>query len=138
MRGLILIALLLVAAACSAGMRRDDERVAYLKAIRRRLAPLHVKLGKPKPRDWLHAHKETGHIFGMKHCTVYDCGMCGSNNREESDRRPAWLCPECVAKVGWGFGEDPAARFEALRAFYAKHGFKREAAFMQTSLDALK
>ena len=43
------------------------------------------------------ATHETGHMFSMLHCTAYECCMCGSNHREESDRRPVYLCPECTA-----------------------------------------
>jgi archaemetzincin len=45
---------------------------------------------------------ETGHMFSMRHCTAYECVMAGSNNLEESDRHPLWLCPECFAKLAWG------------------------------------
>ena len=40
---------------------------------------------------------ETGHMFTLLHCTAYECNMCGSNNREESDCRPIALCPVCWA-----------------------------------------
>ena len=38
------------------------------------------------------ATHETGHMFSMLHCILYQCNMCGSNHREESDRRPIFLC----------------------------------------------
>ena len=72
---------------------------------------------------------ETGHMFGVHHCQAYDCVINGSNSLAESDRRPLALCPECLKKFRWNIGFDVPARYEALRAFYEKHGFKEEAAF---------
>ena len=63
------------------------------------------------------ATHETGHMFSIQHCTKYECNMCDSNNREESDRRPLEVCPECVAKICWATAADPAERFRKLAAF---------------------
>jgi archaemetzincin len=41
------------------------------------------------------AMHETGHMFGIRHCTAYECGMNGSNHSEERDRQPVEFCPEC-------------------------------------------
>ena len=84
------------------------------------------------------AAHETGHMFSMEHCIAYQCGMCGSNHREESDRRPLWLCPECMAKVCWATGADPAARYEKLAAFCNANGLKAEEEFYRKSLATLR
>ncbi len=63
------------------------------------------------------ASHETGHMFSMQHCTLYECNMCGSNHREEADRRPLWLCPHCLAKLCHATGADPVKRFKDLAAF---------------------
>jgi len=76
---------------------------------------------------------EAGHMFSMYHCTKYECVMCGSNNREESDRRPLWCCPECVAKVCWATGADPVERYDKLAEFCRANGFQTEAAFFEKS-----
>ena len=81
---------------------------------------------------------ETGHMFGMQHCIAYECNMCGSNNREEADRRPIQLCPECVAKLWWATGTDPLGRYERLASFCAKQGLKPEYEFYQRLIDKLK
>ncbi len=81
---------------------------------------------------------ETGHMFSIKHCTAYECTMCGSNNRNESDRRPIYACPECLAKVCYATKADAKKRYENLKQFCDKHGFKEEAKFFQLSLDKLK
>ncbi len=63
------------------------------------------------------AAHETGHMFSIQHGILYQCGMCGSNHQQESDRRPLWFCPECDAKVWLATGADPVERYEKLEAF---------------------
>jgi archaemetzincin len=80
---------------------------------------------------------ELGHMFSMYHCILYECNMCGSNHMEESDRRPVWLCPECLAKTCWATGVQPAARFRKLAEFCKKHGFTAEQEFYEKSVKEL-
>lgn len=80
---------------------------------------------------------ETGHMFSLLHCTAYECCMCGSNHREEADRRPLWLCPECMAKVCWATKTDPAVRYRKLAEFCKEHGLKSEEAFYNKSAAVL-
>ncbi len=84
------------------------------------------------------ATHETGHMFSMHHCTAYECNMCGSNSRAESDRRPLICCPECMAKVCWATRTDPVERYEKLVAFCEEHGLKAEAACYRKSLEVLR
>lgn len=84
------------------------------------------------------ATHETGHMFSMQHCTAYECNMCGSNNRSESDRRPLAMCPECSAKLAWGMRIEPASRFARLAAWCAKRGLASEAAFYRESTATLR
>ncbi len=81
---------------------------------------------------------ETGHMFSMRHCTAYECVMCGSNNREESDRRPVWLCPECVAKISWATQTPLTVRYERLVELAEAQGFDQEAAHFRRSIRALQ
>jgi archaemetzincin len=81
---------------------------------------------------------ETGHMFSMRHCTAYECVMAGSNNLEESDRHPLWLCPECFAKLAWAARLDPIARYQSLLAFSEQHGLRVEAELYRRSLAALE
>jgi archaemetzincin len=83
------------------------------------------------------ATHEMGHMLSMLHCTAYECNMCGSNHREESDRRPLALCPECVAKIWWAARTDPIERYRKLAAFCRAHGLEAEQRFYEKSLDAL-
>ena len=83
------------------------------------------------------ATHETGHMFSMNHCIRYECNMCGSNHREESDRRPIALCPECVAKVAWATGADLAPRYRKLAEFARAQGLVKEAEFCERSIEAL-
>jgi archaemetzincin len=84
------------------------------------------------------ASHETGHMFSMMHCTLYECNMCGSNHRAESDRRPLALCPHCLAKLCYATGAEPEKRFEKLIAFCKAHGLKPEQEFYEKSLAALR
>lgn len=80
------------------------------------------------------ASHETGHMFSMQHCTLYECNMCGSNHREEADHRPLWLCPHCLAKLCYATGADPVKRFKDLAAFSKRAGLKPEQEFYEKSL----
>ena len=50
-------------------------------------------------RTAMTATHETGHMFGIRHCIAYQCGMNGSNHSDERDRQPLEFCPECQAKL---------------------------------------
>jgi len=84
------------------------------------------------------ATHETGHMFSMLHCTAYECNMCGSNHRVESDRHPLWLCPVCLAKLTWATGVEPVGRYERLAAFCKENRFVEEAEFFQKSIAVLQ
>jgi len=81
---------------------------------------------------------ELGHMFGIAHCIAYQCVMNGTNNLDETDRRPLHLCPECLAKVLWATGADPVTRCGKLADFCRSHGLDAEADFYQRSLQALQ
>lgn len=76
-------------------------------------------------RTAMTATHETGHMFGIRHCIAYQCGMNGSNGSSERDNQPLEFCPECQAKVWWTCGLDPLQRSRALAAVARKHGFDR-------------
>jgi archaemetzincin len=83
------------------------------------------------------AMHETGHMFGMHHCTAYRCNMAGVNSLEESDAQPTWLCPECLAKLSWATGSSPDAHLRRMQAFSRTAGFKAEESHYAKSLAAL-
>jgi archaemetzincin len=83
------------------------------------------------------ATHETGHMFSMFHCTLYECNMCGSNHREEADRRPIALCPECAAKLWWITGCEPVGRYRKLAGFCKEQGLEKERAAYEKSIEAL-
>lgn len=66
---------------------------------------------------------ETGHMFGIGHCTYFECLMNGSNHLQEADRRPAFLCPVDLRKLMWSVGFDPRERYRELGEFYEEAGF---------------
>jgi archaemetzincin len=83
------------------------------------------------------AAHETGHMLTMQHCTKFECNMCGSNNLSESDRRPVEVCPECLAKICWATGCDPAERFRKLAEFCKQQGLEPQRQFYERLHDAV-
>lgn len=88
-------------------------------------------------RTLLVAIHETGHMFGIQHCTTSECGMNGSNNLEESDRAPMAFCAECDMKLWWACGLSPAARYTALADFAKARGLTRDEADWRKRAEAL-
>lgn len=80
---------------------------------------------------------ETGHMFGLSHCTFFECVMCGSNNLAEADGRPMHICPVCLRKLHSSIHFDILSRYRALLAFDEKHGLKDEAAWVKKRLERL-
>lgn len=72
---------------------------------------------------------ETGHMLGILHCKLYECGMNGSNNRQESDRQPLEFCPECQAKIYWTCNAVPRKRLTELRDLMAKYKLEEASVF---------
>ena len=75
------------------------------------------------------ATHETGHMLSMWHCTAHECNLCGANSREESDRRPLALCPQCLAKLLWATRCDAVRRFVRLEQFCQNNGLTRAAEY---------
>ena len=88
-------------------------------------------------RTAMTATHETGHMFGIRHCIAYQCGMNGSNHSDERDRQPIEFCPECQAKLWWTCGLEPLARSRALEAVARKYAFERVAADFAKQSEAL-
>jgi archaemetzincin len=76
-------------------------------------------------RTVMTATHETGHMFGIRHCTAWKCGMNGANSLSERDGQPLEFCAECQPKLWWTLGLDPLKRSRALEALARKHGFDR-------------
>ena len=88
-------------------------------------------------RTAMTATHETGHMFGIRHCIAYQCGMNGSNHSDERDRQPLEFCPECQAKLWWTCNLDPLARSRALASVARKHAFERVTADFEKQSKAL-
>lgn len=103
--------------------RNGDPKVEFEKVLRRTLKT---------------ASHETGHMFTIYHCVAYDCNMCGCNSLEEADRRPLYMCPECLGKVILATGCEPVQRFESLRSFCQRNGLQEDADFYNRCIQKLK
>ncbi len=80
---------------------------------------------------------ETGHMFGMRHCTKYECMMSGTNHLGETDRRPLDACPECTAKICWMSDISMTERYRQLISFCTKNGLAAEAMEFEKKLRAV-
>ncbi len=83
------------------------------------------------------ATHETGHMFGMNHCTAWECNMAGSNSLEEADRGTLALCPECLPKLLWATGGNARRHLERLAEFSRTNGLADEARFYAQELEAI-
>jgi archaemetzincin len=81
---------------------------------------------------------ETGHMFGLAHCTFFNCLMNGSNHLAESDRRPLHVCPVCLRKLHWSIGFDVLERYAALERTNRGAGFSDEADWLSRRIQALR
>ena len=81
---------------------------------------------------------ETGHMFGLAHCTYFNCLMNGSNHLVEADRRPLHLCPVCLRKLQWSIGFDVLKRYSALEGICRVNGFTDEADWLTRRLKNLQ
>jgi archaemetzincin len=70
---------------------------------------------------------EAGHIFGIQHCTAFECVMNGSNSLSESDRAPLEPCHECLHKLAFALRLRPLQRYAELGRFYEEHGLSEDA-----------
>jgi len=81
---------------------------------------------------------ETGHMFGLAHCTFFNCLMNGSNHLAESDRRPLHLCPVCLRKLQWNIGFDVLERYTALERANRAAGFIDEADWFNSRIKNMR
>jgi archaemetzincin len=77
---------------------------------------------------------ETAHMFGLCHCTAFECLMNGSNSLDETDRSPGELCPVCLRKLAWNLRFDVRRRYARLREVYAREGLTELARWTEARL----
>lgn len=81
---------------------------------------------------------ETGHMFGMMHCTSYLCNMNGSNNLAEFDNQPLYLCPVCLSKLQKSTNFDVCERYDSLLEFYKGCRFKEDCKWLMARQQIIK
>jgi archaemetzincin len=81
---------------------------------------------------------ETSHMFGLAHCTFFNCLMNGSNHLAESDRRPLHLCPVCLRKLQSSIGFDVLERYSAMERVARANGFADEADWLSRRIKTLR
>jgi len=80
---------------------------------------------------------ETGHIFGIEHCTAFECVMNGSNSLSESDRLPIEPCHECLHKLAFALRLQPSPRYQELAHFYEELGLSEDARWIRERIGSL-
>jgi len=78
---------------------------------------------------------ETSHMFGIQHCTFFNCLMNGSNHLDESDRRPLHLCPLDLRKLHYSIGFNVEHRYRLLLEFSRSAGFRDEVRWLEKRLE---
>lgn len=81
---------------------------------------------------------ETAHMFGIAHCTFFQCLMNGYNHLAESDARPLHLCPVDLRKLYESVGFDIIERYQRLQDFYERGGLEDEAQWVNRRLARLR
>jgi archaemetzincin len=84
------------------------------------------------------ATHETGHMFGLDHCTKNRCNMDGSNSLEESLKQPLWLCPECLCKICYCLHLKEEAHLQGLLDFWKARNEPLMVEVYEKMLKALK
>jgi len=72
---------------------------------------------------------EIAHMFSLRHCTLYNCNLNGSNSLEELDGNPLYICPNCLSKLTWSLQYNPLQRYTNLHEFCKENGLVNEAEF---------
>lgn len=80
---------------------------------------------------------ETAHVLGIRHCIAYECVMCGSNTREESDKRGLVFCPLCMEKLLWNTGVSVKEHLTRLFKVSRSLGLTKESKFFAECLELL-
>lgn len=81
---------------------------------------------------------EIGHMFGMMHCISYLCNMNGSNNLEEFDNQPIYLCPVCLKKLQYSTKFNVKDRYQNLFHFYEKSNFTQQGKWLKGRMENLE
>jgi len=81
---------------------------------------------------------ETSHMFGLAHCTFFNCLMNGSNYLAESDHRPLHLCPVCLRKLQWSIGFDVLERYSAMERVARADSFVDEADWLSHRIKTVR
>jgi len=140
------------------GLARLQQRVGVFSFIRHTpqviISAQHITGTLQAQRDYLGAqllHRalktllhEVGHMFGLKHCTWYNCLMRGNNGEGvEHQLNYLHLCPVCLRKLHWNIGFDIPTRYARLLNIFQEYetthpDFTRDCAFLQQRLKELE
>jgi len=81
---------------------------------------------------------EVLHIFGVTHCTAFECCMNESNNWEDDFAIPIHLCPICLRQLEYVCSFDAIKRWTDLLAFFQKHAQDDEVEIITAQLQSIQ
>jgi predicted Zn-dependent protease len=81
---------------------------------------------------------QSSHVFGIRDCKGFLCGMNPSGSLAMQDATPLYFCPECEQKIWWVCDCDPTQRYTALIEFATAHGLTTEATYWEKCLTAIE
>lgn len=129
------------------GLASLSERVGVFSFIRH--TPDQQKPPAVREGEMLHDSMKTmlheiGHMFGLKHCTFFNCLMRG-NNGKGIEHQPNYLhlCPVCLRKLHSSTGFDVPEHYAGLLRNFEPYeataaGFQRDCEFLRRRLAALQ
>ncbi|CDW79333.1 archaemetzincin-2 isoform x1 [Stylonychia lemnae] len=72
---------------------------------------------------------EIGHMYGLTHCTFYECIMNGFNSFQEQKRFKRYLCPVCLRKLQSNMQFDVKRRFRDMQKICEEYEFQEMAEY---------
>lgn len=103
--------------------------------------------GEARPADWRRTLArrsaqvlvhEIAHMFGISHCTYWDCVAAGANHQAEFDAHPLHVCPVDLRKLWSAVGFDVAVREDALAAAWTTLDLDDEAAWSRRRAERIR
>jgi len=129
------------------GLARLSGRVGVFSFVRHTPSPSlpePVQEGRMLHQSMKTMLHEIGHMFGLKHCTWFNCLMRGSNGAEvEHQPNYLHLCPVCLRKLHSSIGFDVSATYTQLLELFAGYeavspDFRVDCDFLRRRLAALQ
>lgn len=130
------------------GLARLQQRIGVFSFVRHTPDPESAS-AEARQAQMLHRSMKTmiheiGHMFGLRHCTWFNCLMRGSNGEQvEHQHNYLHLCPVCLRKLHSSIGFDVVQNYKSLLELFQAYEadgeyFRRDCEFLRQRLAALE